>query len=64
MLEKAHKLTPASPQILWHYAAALAKSGDRKAALAKLEGLIDSKIEFAERQQTVQLVDNLKRQGL
>lgn len=64
MLEKAHKLTPASPQILWHYAAALAKSGDRKAALAKLEGLIDSKIEFAERQQALQLFDNLKRQGL
>ena len=61
LLEKAHKLAPNSPQILWHYAAAQAKSGDRKNALAKLEGLVDSKVDFPERQQAEQLLVKLKQ---
>jgi putative PEP-CTERM system TPR-repeat lipoprotein len=63
MLAEAHRRAPDSPQILWHYAAALAKSGDRINALAKLEGLLDSQVEFAERQQAIKLLNNLKRPG-
>jgi putative PEP-CTERM system TPR-repeat lipoprotein len=61
LLAKAHKLAPDSPPILWHYAAALAKSGDRQNALAKLEGLLDSQIEFPERQQAIKLFNSLKQ---
>lgn len=61
LLERAHKLAPDSPQILWHYAAALAKSGDRKNARARLEGLLDSKVDFPERQQAERLLGELKQ---
>ena len=61
LLEKAHKRVPDSAPILWHYAAALARSGERDLAMAKLEGLLDSKIEFAERQQAEALWRQLKQ---
>jgi putative PEP-CTERM system TPR-repeat lipoprotein len=61
LLEQAHKSAPDSPQILWHYAAALARYGDRNNARAKLEGLVDSKLDFPERGQAEKLLEELRR---
>jgi putative PEP-CTERM system TPR-repeat lipoprotein len=64
LLEKAHKQAPDAPDIHWHLAVALAKSGDTPRALAELERLLNSGRDFANRQAAIQYFNTLKQRPL
>ncbi len=60
LLEKAHERSPDAPDIHWHLAVALAKSGDTPRALTELERLLNSGRDFANRQAAIQYFHILK----
>lgn len=64
LLEKAHKQAPDVPEIHWHLAVALAKSGDTPRALTELEILLNSGRDFASRQAAIQFFNTLKQRPL
>ena len=64
LLEKAHKQAPDAPDIHWHLAVALAKSGDTPRALTELELLLNSGRDFANRQAAIQFFNTLKQRPL
>lgn len=64
LLEKAHKQAPDAPDIHWHLAVALAKSGDTPRALTELERLLNSGRDFADRQAAIQFFNTLKQRPL
>jgi len=64
LLEKAHKQAPDAPEIHWHLAFALAKSGDTPRALTELELLLNSGRDFANRQAAIQFFNTLKQRPL
>jgi putative PEP-CTERM system TPR-repeat lipoprotein len=49
LLQKASALAPAAPEIGYHFAVALAKSGDKRGARGELERLLGAPGEFARR---------------
>lgn len=59
-LTKAHEKDPAAADIHWHFAAALAKSGDRARAKQELEKLIYSGSNFAQKAEAKQLMDSIQ----
>jgi len=59
MLEKATKKAPANGDIRYHYAAALAKVGEKAHARTELKALLDSKTPFTERQTAKDLLSTL-----
>ena len=58
-LEKALSLSPQSPGIQYHRAAALAKAGDKKRARRELETLLAKHPKFAQRSQAEALLNQL-----
>lgn len=64
LLEKAHKQAPDAPDIHWHLAVALAKSGDTPRAMTELERLLNSGRDFANRQAAIQFFNTLKQRPL
>lgn len=59
LLNKAHAKAPAAAEIHWHYAYALAKSGDRKRAKEELEKLIYSGQPFPQKDEATTLFNSL-----
>ncbi len=58
-LSKAHTQAPAAPEIHYHLAAAQAAAGDRKAALASLERLLDGRQTFPQKAEATRLFERL-----
>lgn len=59
LLTKAHEKDPAAAEIHWHFAAALAKSGDRARAKQELEKLVYSGSDFPQKPEAKRLMDSL-----
>jgi len=59
VLRSAVAIDPKNAEIRYHWAAALAKSGDRDQARAELENLLNSKQEFPQRQAAQMLLKQL-----
>lgn len=59
LLTAAHDKAPDVPEILWHLAAGLAKSGDHARAKQELEKLLYSGVPFAQKAEAKQLLDSL-----
>ncbi len=60
LLEKAARLAPDAPAIQYHHAAALARAGDTRAALAGLERLLNGGADFREKAAAIKLHEELK----
>ena len=60
ILKKALSKAPDSPEIHWHLAAALAKSGDRVRAKQELERLFASGLAFRQENEAKKLLDSLR----
>lgn len=59
LLQQAHAKAPTAPEIHWHLAMALAKSGDRQRAKEELEKLIYSGLDFPQKAQAKKYLENL-----
>lgn len=59
LLQQAHTKAPTAPEIHWHLAMALAKSGDRQRAKEELEKLIYSGLDFPQKAQAKKYLENL-----
>ncbi len=60
VLEKAARGEPGSAELQYHYAAALAKAGQKEAAATVLRGLIEQNAHFTSRDAAQSLLDSLK----
>jgi putative PEP-CTERM system TPR-repeat lipoprotein len=60
LIRKALAKTPDSPEIHWHLAASLAKSGDKARARQELERLLNSGLGFSHEKEARTLLDRLK----
>jgi thioredoxin-like negative regulator of GroEL len=63
VLARAVQLAPEDPDIRYHYAAALARSGKRQPALDILDEMLGSNLAFASRAEAEQLRDRLAAGG-
>jgi putative PEP-CTERM system TPR-repeat lipoprotein len=63
-LARAVQLAPEDPDMRYHYAAALARSGKRQSALDILDQVLGSKLDFASRAEAERLRDRLAAGGL
>ncbi|MGD1876760.1 MAG: XrtA/PEP-CTERM system TPR-repeat protein PrsT [Kiloniellaceae bacterium] len=59
LLKQAHEAAPGAPDITFHYAAALHRSGDDKAARALLQPLLDAGQPFSSRAEAAALLEQL-----
>jgi putative PEP-CTERM system TPR-repeat lipoprotein len=59
LLAKAHDKDPSAAEIHWHFAAALAKSGDRARAKQELEKLVYSGSDFPQKAEAKRLMESL-----
>jgi putative PEP-CTERM system TPR-repeat lipoprotein len=59
LLREAHTLLPNNPDVIYHYAVALDKSGHRDDARTKLQNLINSKMKFPSQQQAKKYLESL-----
>ena len=59
-IRKALAKAPDSPQIHWHLAAGLAKTGDKVRARQELERLFQSGLAFPQENEARKLLDSLK----
>ena len=59
LLQEAHQLAPRSPTIHYHYAVALAKSGQQEKARRELERLLESAQGFAQEAEARSLLRQL-----
>jgi predicted Zn-dependent protease len=62
-LREALKGRPNDPDIRWHLAASLEKSGDKRGAAEELDRLLTSGMEFAQKAQARALLDQLRSAG-
>ena len=60
LLATARAALPDNPDVRFHHAAALAKSGQRDAARSELEGLLTNADEFSQRDEAEQLLESLR----
>ncbi len=59
LAQKAHQLAPGQPDIHYHYAAALAKAGQKERAHRELERLLESKKRFSQEAEARALLQQL-----
>lgn len=59
-LREALKSSPDAAEIRWHFAASLAKSGDKRGALAELDRLLTSRIAFPQEAEARTLLQQLR----
>jgi predicted Zn-dependent protease len=59
ILQKAAELAPENPEISYHYAVALAKSGDKQKARQRLEALLAAGKNFPQQDQAKALLNQL-----
>ncbi len=59
LLQKAASLLPGAPDIHYHYAVALAKSGDKTRARQELNGILNSGLDFPDKREAQTLLGQL-----